>query len=100
LLRGHQKRYTQDDTFKEESPSGGDGKLMPRPVPWNLIALTLGTVLFLSMPYSLYLYTVVAVSGFIFAGIFLLLSPFILAYQYVRYKRGMKPFPPKEEWEG
>jgi hypothetical protein len=70
------------------------------PVPWNLLALALGTLLFLSMPYSLYLYTVIAVLGFVAAILFLMLSPFILAYQYVRYKRGSHSFPHQKNREG
>lgn len=74
--------------------------MRPRPIPWNLIAVVLGTSLFLAMPYSLYVYTVAAVLGFMGALLFLMLSPIILAYQYVRYKRGPATFPFDKDREG
>lgn len=56
--------------------------------PWALAALGLGTVSFLSMPYSLYLFTVLAVGAWTVALLFLLASPLILTVQYLRYRRG------------
>ncbi|MFQ6012087.1 MAG: hypothetical protein ACE5LS_00360 [Thermoplasmata archaeon] len=58
--------------------------------PWVLGALALGSLTFLAMPYSLYVMTALVVFGFASALVFLFLSPAILAFQYLRYRRGSR----------
>ncbi|MFQ5907501.1 MAG: hypothetical protein ACE5JE_01540 [Thermoplasmata archaeon] len=58
--------------------------------PWVLGALALGAFSFLAMPYTLYVMTALVVVGLVAAMVFLLLSPAILAFQYLRYRRGSR----------
>lgn len=67
--------------------------------PWALGALALGTLSFLALPYSLYLFGVVFVAAFVAAFVFLLLSPAILAAQYLRYRRTLRT-PVREDLGG
>ncbi|MCJ2530972.1 MAG: hypothetical protein LN413_01455 [Candidatus Thermoplasmatota archaeon] len=53
-------------------------------------AFTLGTFASLAMPYTLYVMTVLFVFGLLAAAVFLLLSPAILAFQYLRHRRGSR----------
>jgi hypothetical protein len=56
-------------------------------------------VSFLALPYSLYLYAVLAMGGFLAAVGFVVLSPLILTVQYLRYRRPRRPLP-LDELEG
>jgi hypothetical protein len=58
--------------------------------PWVVGALALGTFASLAMPYTLYIMTVLFVFGLVAAAVFLLLSPAILSFQYLRYRRGSR----------
>ncbi|MFQ5919082.1 MAG: hypothetical protein ACE5I4_03420 [Thermoplasmata archaeon] len=64
--------------------------------PWAVGALALGTVTFLAMPYTLYVLTAVVVLGLAAGLVFLFLSPALLAFQYLRYRRGSPLLSPKE----
>ncbi|MFQ5553261.1 MAG: hypothetical protein ACE5EW_06045 [Thermoplasmata archaeon] len=61
--------------------------LRKRVDPWVLGALALGTFTFLAMPYTLYVMAVLFVYGLAAALVFLFLSPAILTFQYMRYRR-------------
>lgn len=64
--------------------------------PWAVAALALGTFTFLAMPYTLYVLTAIVVFGIAAGLVFLFLSPAILAFQYIRYRRGARRRSPEE----
>ncbi len=70
--------------------------LRRRTDPWAVGALALGTFTFLAMPYTLYVLTAVVVFGLAAGLVFLFLSPAILAFQYLRYRRGSSLRSPEE----
>ncbi len=70
--------------------------LKRRTDPWAVAARALGTFTFLAMPYTLYVLTAVVVFGFAAGLVFLFLSPGILAFQYLRYRRGSRLRSPEE----
>lgn len=78
------------DTLKLERAMVSMSVVRKRVDPWVLGALALGTFTFLAMPHTLYIITALIVVGLVAAFVFLLLSPTILAFQYLRYRRGSR----------
>ncbi len=84
------------DTLKIERTMVSTSLVHRRTDPWAVGALALGTFTFLAMPYTLYILTAVVVFGVAAGLIFLFLSPAVLAFQYLRYRRGSRLRSPEQ----